>query len=175
MKDENLLDDLAPKRKIRVIKKKFHSNKGVSAETAARRQAAAEAAQENPLPREQKDAILMKYGVKPTVVERKINMPSWKRDMIFQLSERSVEIVWNHRMQDWIKETKGLVSSARVYRKPSLPNLPAGLTVRPYPKKFSENLKHQYQSQNRHKHNPNHPNNRRSSVPMDKSTRFPQS
>ena len=108
MKDENLLDDLAPKRKIRVIKKKFHSNKGVSAETAARRQAAAEAAQENPLPREQKDAILMKYGVKPTVIERKINMPSWKRDMIFQLSERPVSVVWNHRMQEWLKETKGM-------------------------------------------------------------------
>ena len=176
MKDENLLDDLAPKRKTRIIKKKFHSNKGVSAETAARRQAAAEAAQENPLPREQKDAILMKYGVKPTVIERKINMPAWKRDMIFQLSERSVEIVWNHRMQEWIKETKGLVNSFsdRGYRKPLLPNLPATPT-RPYPKKFSESLKHQYQSQNRHKHNPNHPNNRRSSVPMDKSTRFPQS
>ena len=175
MKDENLLDDLAPKRKTRIIKKRFHSNKGVPVETAARRQAAAEAAQENPLPREQKDAILMKYGVKPPVIERKINMPMWKKDVIFQLSEREVKIVWNHRMQDWFKETKGMVSSFsdRGYRKPSPPNLPAG--ARPYLKTFHSNLKHQYQNQNRHKHNPNHPNNRPSSAPMDKSTRSPQS
>jgi hypothetical protein len=170
MKDcqEALLDDLAPKRKKRVIKKKFHSNKGVSVETAARRQAAAEAAQEDPLPKEQKDAISMKYGVKPAIIEREIKMPKWKAKTIFQLSERPVEVVWNHRMQDWYKETKGLTrNSARVYRptQPQTPRLPEKFRVGG--PKFNQNLRNQFR-------NPS-PNSRRSSAPTDKSTKSRQS
>jgi hypothetical protein len=146
--DDGLLDDLAPKRKERVVrKKKFHSNKGVTAEVAARRSAAAEAAQENPLPKLQKDAILMKYGVIPAVIERDIKMPRWKSNTIFQLSERTEAIVWNSMMQDWFKATKGLVvasrqrSSGRGFTtRPS--NLPY-VKTNPYPKRFSENLRNQ--------------------------------
>lgn len=168
MKDDNLLDDLAPKRTKRIIKKRFHSNKGVSAEVAARRQAAAEAAQENPLPKEQKDALLMKYGVKPAVIEREIKMPAWKKDVIFQLSERPTEVVWHHRMQDWYKDTKGLTrNSARAYRptQPQTPRLPEKFRVGS--PKFNQNLRNQFR-------NPNL-SNRRSSAPTDKSTKSHQS
>jgi hypothetical protein len=181
MKDDNLLDDLAPKRTKRIIKKRFYSNKGVSAETAARRQAAAEAAQENPLPKEQKDAILMKYGVKPAVIERGIKMPAWKKGVIFQLSERGVETVWNHRMQDWYKETKGLTrNSARGYRPTPPQNLPAGTTVLCYPTKFSTRKEETItfkdpQKQKEHEQKYRGKNqSRRSSVQTDKSIRFPQ-
>jgi hypothetical protein len=112
--DDGLLDDLAPKRKERIIKKKkFHSNKGVTVEVAARRSAALESAQENPLPKLQKDAILMKYGVTTAVVERNIGMPKWKGEQIRQRSERPVGVVWNSMMQDWFKVTKGLVVPQR--------------------------------------------------------------
>jgi hypothetical protein len=195
MKDDNLLDDLAPKRTKRIIKKRFHSNKGVSAEVAARRQAAAEAAQENPLPKEQKDAILMKYGVKPAVIEREIKMPAWKKDVIFQLSERPTEVVWHHRMQDWYKETKGLTrNSARGYRPtPPQTTTPLG-TVRnaagaqkgqsftrsnaPVHHKLATIRFKDPQKQKEHEQKywgPKNPNSRRSSVPTDKSTKFPQS
>jgi hypothetical protein len=142
MKDESLLlDDLAPKRRVKVIKKKrFHSNKGVSAEVAARRQAAAEAHAENPLPKIQKDAIQMKYGVTPAVIERGITMPKWKAQQIRMKSERTVEVVWQSMTQEWFKATKGLTrernsnsvrASTRVY-----PKTPYG--TNPYPKRFRD-------------------------------------
>jgi hypothetical protein len=108
-KEEHLLDDLAPKRKVKVVRKKYHSNKHVDGDVAARRQAAAEAHAENPLPRAQKDAILMKYGVTPAVIERDTVMPLWKARYIRDISERPVEVVWNSLKQDWFKATKGLI------------------------------------------------------------------
>ncbi len=141
--EEHLLDDLAPKRKPKVVRKKYHSNKYVNGDVAARRQAAAEAHSENPLPRAQKDAILMKYGVTPTVVERDTVMPLWKARYIRDISERPVEVVWNSLKQDWLKATKGLVptrpSSARGrgYTRPTSSNLP-NTRVTPYPKKFQD-------------------------------------
>jgi hypothetical protein len=187
MKDPNagLLDDLAPKRKVRIVKKKFHSNKGVSAETAARRMAAMEASAENPLPWEQKEAILMKYGVKPAVIERDIRMPAWRAATIRQLSEREVSVVWNHRMQDWYKETKGLTAlqktrgSVRGYMRSKATQRSTSTTGslqrdarpwnRPLPEKFRIGSKEFNQNLQRQ-----HQNNRRSSVRTDKSTRSPQ-
>jgi hypothetical protein len=177
MKNEDgLLDDLAPKRKARVFKKRFYSNKGVSVETAARRQAAAEAAAENPLPKDQKDAILMKFGVKPAVVERNIKMPFWKADTIFQLSERKTEVVWDHRMQDWYKETKNMIpqqqrsqrsNSGRGYTTSRPARNLSATKVTPYPK-----------DQDRYTRNPRQfpilRNNKPSSVPMEKSTKSQQ-
>jgi hypothetical protein len=191
MKDtnEDLLKDLAPRPKREKRVHKYHSTKGLPVINAVRRQAGAEASAENPLPRLQKDAIFMKYGVIPTVIEREILLPLWKNEMMFQLSEDKVEVVWNRMLQNWRHETQGLrrrdsdrgftrsvptVNSNRQTpptnprsRRPELgtlkpmrpmdnryPNLPASRVV-PYPKVFSENLK-------------------RSSAPMDKSTRSPQ-
>ncbi len=149
---------------------------GITAEIAVRRQAAAEASAENPLARLEKDAILMKYGVSPTVIDRNIKMPLWKAEDIRQKSDRSVEVVWNNMMQDWFNLTKGLVAAQRAQRSSapgytkvySRPNPKFRGAKAPYPK--SQNVD---QMEGR-KWNRQSSNNRPSSPQTDKSTRSPQ-
>jgi hypothetical protein len=111
--EDHLLDDLAPRLKREKRKHKYQSTKGLPVDVAIRRQAAGEASAENPLPRVQKDAILMKYGVVAAVIEREIRKPLWKNKVISQHSDRPVEVVWNSMIQEWFKATKGMVLPSR--------------------------------------------------------------
>ena len=114
--EDHLLDDLAPRLKREKRKHKYQSTKGLPVDIAVRRQAAGEASAENPLPRLQKDAILMKYGVVAAVIEREIRRPLWKNKVISQHSDRPVDVVWNNMMQDWFRATKGMTRSRRIQR-----------------------------------------------------------
>jgi hypothetical protein len=195
--EDHLLDDLAPRPKREKRKHKYQSTKGLPVDVAIRRQAAGEASAENPLPRLQKDAILMKYGVVAAVIEREIHRPVWKTKSISQLSERKVEVVWNNMMQDWFKATKGMTrpqrlqqrSSGRGYTnrhpnsRPELGTLNKPIRLwnpsqeAPYPAK-SRPRPIDPTEQRWYPKNPQYqrsnPNNKRSSEQMDKSIKYPQ-
>ena len=180
--EDHLLDDLAPRPKREKRKHKYQSTKGLPVDVAIRRQAAGEASAENPLPRLQKDAILMKYGVVAAVIEREIRRPLWKNKVISQHSDRPVEVVWNSMMQEWFKATKGMTiprrtqqrSSDRGYtnRHPnSRPEL--GTLNKPIRPRLSRQ-EWEAQKARQSRSYPQRQNNKRSSEQMDKSIKYPQ-
>jgi hypothetical protein len=100
MKEDHLLDDLAPRKK-RVIKKRKHiSMKGLPVNVAMRRQAAEEFG-EDPT-RLQRDAVMMKYGIHDPVIDRNVKKPYWKS-----------EVVWKNELKQFVQDTQGLVPRQR--------------------------------------------------------------
>lgn len=132
MKEDSLLDDLAPPKKVKRQKhNKFHSTKGVSLDIALRRQVAAELGEDEPT-KDQRYVLLQKFGVVNPKIDRLMTKPEW-----MGVTE------WKRKQNEWYKATKGLVApqqqrrSFRPIHTSSTQNLPAGLTVQTYPKKFT--------------------------------------
>src|SRR5271166_2173111 len=100
MKEDHLLDDLAPQKK-RVIKKRKHvSMKGLPVNVAMRRQATAELG-EDPT-KIARDAVFMKFGLIDTVIDRNVKIPNWKS-----------EVLWKNELKQFHNMTAGLVTRQR--------------------------------------------------------------
>jgi len=112
MKEDHLLDDLTPRKK-RVIKKRKHvSMKGLPVNVATRRQATAELG-EDPT-KIARDAVFMKFGLIDTVIDRNVKKPFWKS-----------EVIWKNELKQFTQNTQGLVTRQRYQSR-------QGYTTRPY-------------------------------------------
>jgi len=180
--EDHLLDDLAPRPKREKRKHKYQSTKGLPVDVAIRRQVAGEASAENPLPRLQKDAILMKYGVVAAVIEREIRRPLWKNKVISQHSDRPVEVVWNSMMQEWFKATKGMTIPRRTQQRSSDRGYTNRTSITANPQRDApasnrprlSRQEWEAQKARQSRSYPQRQNNKRSSEQMDKSIKYPQ-
>lgn len=97
-----------PKKRDREEKKFVRAT---TLDGVVRRQMAEEIGEDEPS-REQRFALLQKYGVVEAKIDRRVKKPSW-------MGERQ----WNQKLQEWYRATKGLVPAAQE-RKPRLKTKP---------------------------------------------------
>lgn len=98
-----------PKKAKRVVKRKHFSTRNVPLDVAIRRLISEELGEAEPT-REQKSALLQKYGILAARIDRRITKPYW-------IGERE----WRQRLSNWYKMTKGLVERFQP-RRPQHPN-----------------------------------------------------
>lgn len=115
----------------------------VTGDIATRRQLAAEIGEEEP-DKDERFILLQKYGIAVARIDRGVTKPSW-------MSEET----WKRKQSEWFRATKGLVAPQQQKRSLNsrtplrrtfppttiLSNLPAGLTVHYYPKRFPTAIK----------------------------------
>jgi hypothetical protein len=97
MKNASLLDDLAPKKRVKRAKKNFHSTKGATLDIALRRQVAADLGEDEPTNKNEKYILLQKYGIVSPKIDRGVTKPSW-----MSIQE------WKRKSNDWYQATKGM-------------------------------------------------------------------
>src|SRR5208282_3460813 len=102
--DESLLDDLAPKKRVKRTKKKFHSTKGATLDIALRRQVAADLGEDEPT-KDQRYVLLQKFGVVSPKIDRLATKPNW-----MSIAE------WKRKQNEFYKATKGLVAPQQTRR-----------------------------------------------------------
>ena len=95
--DESLLDDLAPKKRVKRAKKKFHSTKGATLDIALRRQVAADLGEDEPT-KDQRYVLLQKFGVVSPKIDRLATKPNW-----MSIAE------WKRKQNEWYKATRGMI------------------------------------------------------------------
>lgn len=99
MSHEVSLEGMPPIKKPRKkVVKKHHTTKNVPVEVSIRRQLSEEIG-EDELTKDQKFALLQKYGVTAPRIDRLAIKPNW-----MGVAE------WKRKQNDWFKMTKGLVS-----------------------------------------------------------------
>jgi len=96
---EQMMDGMPPIKKPRKrVTKKHHTTKNVPVEVSIRRQVSEELGDDEPT-KEQKYALLQKYGVTAPRIDRLVTKPIW-----MGVAE------WKRKQNDWFKATKGLVN-----------------------------------------------------------------
>ena len=103
---KNCNSDWKPKKRERKTTVRFSGE--MSVEIAVRRQVAAELGDVEPS-KEHKYALLQKYGAVAARIDRKVTKPMW--------NEEGAN-VWNNRVSQWEKVTRGLVPPQQTKRDP---------------------------------------------------------
>jgi hypothetical protein len=136
MKNEDaLLDDLAPKKRVKRTKKKFHSTKGATLDIALRRQVAAELGEDEPTNKNERYVLLQKFGVVSPKIDRGVTKPSW-----MSIQE------WKRKSNEWYQATKGMTVPQQQKRNNGFTKRPNRTTVR---KTFGPRISQQRQTPKR--------------------------